>query len=194
MRKALMDKKSTPNLQTNQKKRKKITASYLENAGAYYLERFSASVSQFRKVMERKIALSCREHPDQNREDCLTLLDAIVTKFENLGYLNDKLYAQMLVNSLNGKGLSLTRIGITLRQKGVPPDLIEEMMPERSHDDDKLAALRWAKKKRLGAFATRERENEKQKGLASLARAGFDYDISNWVMTLTREDAEEIIN
>lgn len=188
-----MDKKSTPNPQMNEKKRKKITASYLENAGAYYLERFSASISQFRRVMERKITLSCRDHPEQNKDDCLTLLDGVITKFENLGYLNDRLYTQMLVNSLNNRGLSTTRMMMTLRQKGVPPDLIEEMMPERSRDDNKLAALRWAKKKRLGAYATRERENEKQKGLASLARAGFEYDISNWVMSLTRDEADDLI-
>ena len=42
------------------KKRKKITLSYLENAGAYYLERFSASEAQFRKVMGQKIYKSCQ--------------------------------------------------------------------------------------------------------------------------------------
>lgn len=188
-----MDKKSTPNLQTNQKKRKKISASYLENAGAYYLQRFSASISQFRTVMERKISLSCKDHPDQNQDECLQLLDDVVKKFENLGYLNDRLYAQMLVNSLNSRGLSTTRMSMTLRQKGVPPELIEELMPERTRDENKLAALRWAKKKRLGAFATRERENEKQKGLASLARAGFDYDISNWVMNLSQEEIDDLL-
>lgn len=193
MRKALMDKKSTPNLQNKQKKRKKITASYLENAGAYYLQRFSASVAQFRKVMERKIDLSCREHPEQEKDQLLPLLDAVVQKFENLGYLNDQNYTRILINSLNNKGISLTRMTMTLRQKGVPPELIEEMLPQRTRDDDKLAALRWVKKKRLGSFATRERENEKQKGLSSLARAGFDYDISNWVMNLSRDEAEELL-
>ena len=189
-----MDKKSSPNLQTNQKKRKKISASYLENAGAYYLERFSASVSQFRKVMERKINLSCREHPDQDMEQCKILLDATVKKFENLGYLNDRTYTQMLINGLVYKGTSTTKMMITLRQKGVPPELIEEMMPQRTRDEDRMAALLWAKKKRLGIFATRERENEKQKGLASLARSGFDYDTSNWAMSLSREEAEEFLN
>ena len=188
-----MDKKSTPNLQTNQKKRKKITASYLENAGAYYLERFSASISLFRTVMGRKIALSCREHPDQNKDECLKLLDDVVRKFENLGYLNDRLYAQQLLNSLEYKGTSLTKMMMTFRQKGVPPELIEEIMPKRTRDEDRMAALLWAKKKRLGVFATRERENEKQKGLASLARSGFDYDTANWVMNLDREEAEELL-
>lgn len=188
-----MDKKSTPNLQTSQKKRKKITASYLENAGAYYLQRFSASVEQFRKVMERKIDLSCREHPDQEKDKLMPLLDEVVRKFENLGYLDDRNYTQLLVSALNHKGISLTRMSMTLRQKGVPPELIEELLPSRTREDDKLAALHWARKKHLGAFSSRTRENEKQKGLSSLARAGFDYEIANWVMELSREEADELM-
>lgn len=189
-----MDKKSTPNPQTISKKRKKITASYLENAGAYYLERFSASIAQFRTVMGRKIALSCRDHPEQDKDECIRLLDAVVKKFENLGYLNDRTYAQMLVNGLVYKGTSSTKMKMTLQQKGVPSELIEELMPRRTRDEDRMAALLWAKKKRLGVFATRERENEKQKGLASLARSGFDYDTANWVMNLSHEEAEELLN
>lgn len=193
-----MDKKSTPNeqikSQPHQKKRKKITQTYLENAGAYYLQRFSASVGQFRKVMERKINLSCRDHPEQDKEQLAPILDAVVQKFENLGYLNDRNYAQILVNALVQKGASQTRISMTLRQKGLTPDMIENVMPERSRDDEKLSALLWAKKKRLGAYATRVRENEKQKSMASLARAGFDYDIANWVTNLSREEADDLLN
>lgn len=189
-----MDKKSTPNPQTNQKKRKKISASYLENAGAYYLQRFSASISQFRKVMERKITLSCRDHPEQDKENLACLLDDVVKKFEKLGYLNDENYARMLISSLENKGISLSRMTMTLQQKGIAPELIADVLPQRTRDDDKLAALRWARKKRLGSFATRERENEKQKGLASLARAGFDYDVANWVMNLSRDEAESLIH
>jgi len=188
-----MDKKSTPNLQTQPKKRKKITSTYLENAGAYYLQRFSASIAQFRKVMERKISNSCRDHPDQDKQESVALLDAVIEKFVGLGYLNDEYYAKMIVSGLNQKGASLSRITMTLKQKGVPPELIEIVLPRRTRDEDKLSALLWAKKKRLGAFATRQRENEKQKGLSSLARAGFDYDIANWVINLSMDEIDELM-
>lgn len=189
-----MDKKSTPNDRLPQKKRKKITLSYLENAGAYYLERFSASVSRFRQVMERKIEKSCRDHPEQSKAECLVLLDKVVEKFENLGYLNDDVYARSLLSSLSHRGMSRVRILGTLRSKGLDAGLIESIMPEPDTENDKKAALRWAKKKRLGPFVLRERENDLQRGLGSLARAGFGYDIAKWVMDLTPDEAKDLLD
>ena len=193
MRKALIDKKSTPNTPFEPKKRKKITRSYLENAGAYYLERFSASISQFKQVMGRKIDKSCKDHPDQNKADCISLLDEVIIKFVDLGYLNDDRYARTLLASLQQKGLSRTRILGTLRIKGINADLVQEIMPEESSDQERQAALRWAKKKRLGPFILRQRENDMQRGLSSLARAGFGYEIATWVMSLTADDAHDLL-
>jgi regulatory protein len=186
-----MDKKSSPIDGLKPKKRKKITQSYLENSGAYYLERFSASISQFRKVMSRKIDLSCREHSEQNKEECMIMLDEVIKKFENLGYLNDDNYGRSLINSLQNKGVSHTRLLLTLRLKGLSEDLIEQLAPERDVDADRKAAVRWAKKKRLGPFAVRIRENDLNRGLSSLARAGFDYDIAKWVMSIELNEAED---
>jgi regulatory protein len=188
-----MDKKSSPIDRSTPKKRKKVTQTYLENAGAYYLERFSASISQFRKVMGRKIDLSCRDNPEQDKTECRGLLDKVVQKFEGLGYLNDENYGRTLVNSLKNKGVSHTRLLMTLRLKGLSEDLIEQIAPERDNNTDRKAALRWAKKKGLGPFARRVRENDMNRGLSSLARAGFDYDIAKWVMSLNIEDTEEYI-
>lgn len=184
-----MDKKSSPNTHAPDKTRKKITARYLENAGVYYLERFSASIAQFRRVMERKITLSCKDHPDQSKESCLALLDDVVAKFEKLGYLNDDAYARSLLYSLTQRGLSRSRILMTLKQKGISADLVATILPDKDADTERLSALRWAKKKRLGPFSLRARENDLQRGLASLARAGFDYDLCQWVMHLSPDDA-----
>jgi regulatory protein len=189
-----MDKKSTPNVASAAKKRKKISARYLENAGAYYLERFSASIVQFRKIMERKIDLSCRDHPEQEKDKLMPLLDDLVRKFETLGYLDDRRYTQSLISGLTQKGVSVTRMKLILRQKGTSSEMIDELMPERTQDDEQLAALRWAKKKRLGPFSNRHRENETKKSMASLARAGFDYSISSWVINLSREEADDILS
>lgn len=184
----------TENDAPQKKLRKKISLSYLENSGAYYLERFPASIAQFRKVMEQKIYKSCKDHPDQNKETCLSLLDQVVDKFVNLGYLNDQSYASALLYSLEQRGLSRMRIQLTMRNKGLPADLIESTIPERSDVLDKKAALRWAKKKRLGPFALKDRENNQQRALASLARAGFSYEIAQWVITLEQDVATEMLD
>lgn len=186
-----MDKKSSPNIKNQPKKRKKITLSYLENAGAYYLERFSASITSFRRVMERKIARSCHDHPEQDKDACLTMLDEITAKFVRLGYLNDEIYAKQLAGSLQTKGQSHRRIKQNMALKGLSEDLIGQSLPDMDEENEKAAALRLAKKRRLGCFATRPKENDLQKGLASLMRAGFDFSTAQWVMGLTIEDIEK---
>lgn len=184
----------TPEKKPPEKKlRKKISLSYLENSGAYYLERFPASIAQFRKVMEQKIYKSCKDHPDQSREASIALLDQVVEKFVKLGYLNDRSYASALLYSLEQRGLSRMRMQLTMRNKGIPADLIEETLPEKSNNLDKKAALRWAKKKRLGPFALKEKENNQQRSLASLARAGFSYDIAQWVTSLEQDTALDML-
>lgn len=191
--KAQMDKKSSPIQENIQKKRKKITQPYLENSGAYYLQRFSASTSQFRKVMTRKIDLSCKDHPEQNYEDARDLLEDVIIKFNDLGYLNDNNYARILLSSLKNRGFSLGRILQTLKQKGVPSEVIKDIQPEPSIDEERLAALIWMRKKRLGAFNTRPREGDMNRHLASLARSGFDYHTSRWVISLSINEAEILI-
>ncbi len=183
-----MDQNTAQRKEKEPRKRKKISQSYLENAGAYYLERFAASISQFRKVMERKITNSCRDHPDQSKESCLEILETVIRKFENLGYLNDTVYARNLVSSLERRGFSRLRILGTLRNKGIDGDVVAAIVPQDFGEMDKQAALRWAKKKRLGPFCLTPRENDRQRGLASLARAGFSYDTALWVMDLSPDD------
>lgn len=184
------NKKSTLPSRNTPKKRKKIAVSYLENAGAYYLERFAASEGQFRRVMTRKIDLSCREHPDQSREECLSLLETVIDKFRKLGYLNDEIYARGLLRSLQQRGYSRTRIMATLKSKGLATETIDPLEDALTSNQDRISAIRFMQRKKLGSFMLRERENAQQRDLASLARAGFSYDIASSVLSLSREEAE----
>jgi hypothetical protein len=43
---------------------RRITADYLQRAAMHYLERYSAPAAQLRRVLARKVALSCRFHGD----------------------------------------------------------------------------------------------------------------------------------
>ncbi len=172
---------------------KKITETYLENSGKFYLERFPASTAQFRRVMTQKINRSCRAHADQDREECLNLLETMISRFQSIGFLDDSAYASGLRYSLTQRGYSASRIAITLHQKGVSPDWLQEtsVCEPLNPDHDWLAALRWIKKKRLGAYSTRD--GGKKRSLASLARAGFEFDIAQKALSLTIEETEEYL-
>ena len=184
------NKKSTLTDRNTPKKRKKIAVSYLENAGAYYLERFAASEGQFRRVMSRKIDLSCRDHPDQSRDECLSLLETVIEKFRKLGYLNDAVYGQGLLRSLQQRGYSRTRIMMTLKNKGLTAETIEPLQNYIPDNQDRISAIRFMQRKKLGPFMLQDRDNAHQRCLATLARAGFAYDVSSAVLSLSRDDAE----
>lgn len=186
-------KKSSPAAKTVKKPRK-ITQDYLENSGKFYLEKFPASVEHFKLVMTRKIRKSCLAHPEQNLAQCAQLLDAVAEKFVRLGFLDDQALTRGLLTSYRTRGWSQRKIKATLAMKGLSADIIEDYMSDQSESDssDLTAALRWARKKRMGCFATGEPKPDKW--LSSLGRAGFDYGTARRALTMSREEAEDILS
>lgn len=184
--KARPHKKNTPKIP------KKITESYLTNSGQFYLERFPASTEQFRRVMTRKIHKSCKAHPEQSMEASLGFLENVVQKFQSLGFLNDAGYATGLARSLKNRGWPRNRILMRLKEKGISLEIIETSLPEAGKSDDLLDALVWIKRKKLGAYALKEKDFDRS--LASLGRAGFDYHSASRVLKMNKEEIEELLN
>ncbi len=175
--------------------RKKITQSYLHNAGLYYLQRFASSSAQFRKVMTRKITRSCEHHCDLNREECLAMLDALIADFTRCGLLNDDAYLKASIESYRRRGLSSRSIACRLSQKGIDPQEILHAL-SGIEENDSLAAIRLAKKRKLGAFGKKPdtqspapcRDDSRE--LAIFARAGFSYETARSVLCMSIEEAE----
>ncbi|MGH1455543.1 MAG: regulatory protein RecX [Alphaproteobacteria bacterium] len=183
---------------------KKITSTYLHNSGIYYLERFVASKAHFKSVMIRKVKRSCMHHKDQDFDSCAKMVDETADKLEEMGLLNDVLYTNGMVTSLRRKGMSRNAIIQKMRVKGIePPHTIGalEKLDSEHHDDEKnaeiSAALRLAKKKKMGPFNISAPKNsddkakETNKHLGRFARAGFSYQIARLVIDMSEEDLSE---
>jgi len=186
--------KSSPKQQKN-KKPKKISLDYLTNAGKFYLEKFPASSSHFRQVMLRKIRKSCQAHPDQSPETCLELLETVITDFTRLGFLNDQAYANGLIYSLLQRGWSQRKIDYSLAVKGLTAEVIDAAIKYNVPDDADIelrSALRWMQKKRLGCFA--QKPEQPEKSLASLGRAGYDFETARKALQTPLETAEELLS
>ncbi|MBI1301793.1 MAG: RecX family transcriptional regulator [Alphaproteobacteria bacterium] len=184
--------------QKNKRTPKKISETYLHNSGLYYLERFAASKKHFIKVMGRKVKRSCMHHTNQNYEDCMSIVRTVADKFEKSGLLNDGLLKEGLVRSLRRKGTSKRGILNKLQQKGLDQTTIcttvekhDEEHHECSQEAEKMAALKLAKKKKMGPYFVGEDENIK-KSLGTLARAGFSYDIARMVLEMEQKEAEDL--
>lgn len=178
---------------------KKISESYLHNAGLYYLQRFAASSHHFRTVMRRKIDRSCLWHKDQDRETCYTMLEELVVKFQESGLLDDESYARAMVTSLRRRGASRQMIHAKLRAKGLSKDDIEyalQQHQDRTPENDELVAgVKLMRRKRLGPFAAPEKISEEsyKKWLAVLARGGYSYDMAQNLLDMNQDEAQQLL-
>lgn len=176
---------------------KKISAQYLHNAGLAYLQRFPAGTAHFRRVMGRKIDRSCNYHKEQSKETCIALLDDAVATFARMGLLDDDAYLRGMVTSYRRRGLSKQAIAAKLQQKGMGQSAILDTLREFDEqggapDPELAAALRLARRKKIGPFARRE-QADTSKSLAALARGGFAFDTAKRALALPLEEAESIL-
>lgn len=148
------------------------TASYLENAAVYYVQRYAATTASLRRVLQNRVRKAQMAYPDFNSAPCAAWIDAVIEKFIRLGYVNDVAYAEAKVTSLRRKGASAQKIQAKLREKGLAVDI------DRDDETELAAAQRYVKRKRLGVYRTRAVDDARQKDLAALARAGFSRTVS----------------
>lgn len=167
-----------------QKRPRKVSPRYLENAALHYLKRYAATVSQLRRVLGRRVDRSLREHGG-DRAEALGWIDALVDKLVRNGLINDSAYAGMKAQSLRASGRSARVIAQKLRMKGVAADVVQEKLAEATSELSEEAAARiWARKKRLGPFRrdAQTRQENRQRDLGALARAGFSFGVAKKVI------------
>ena len=172
-----------------------ITAAYLQNAAAFYLERYASSAEGLRRVLRRRVRKA--EMMDAPvMENVEQAIEAVVQKFVTAGLLDDKSFAETKALSLHRRGASDRLTRHRLQAAGVAPDTVDRAMA--SLDDElgasaekrelKAAAL-LARRRRLGPHRTKDRENYRQRDLAALARAGFALAVARKVIDAADADA-----
>ncbi|MBQ8481227.1 MAG: regulatory protein RecX [Alphaproteobacteria bacterium] len=159
------------------KPQKKITPARLKNIGLYYLKRFESSVENLRTVLHRRADAYARENPDWKKEEAYQWIEEILQEFERLHYLDDTRYAEIKIRGYLNAGKPARYIETKLKAKGVSTDKISQILEEQEYNPFDMA-LKLAKRKKIGPYRPEEiRRESKQKDMATLIRAGFDYDV-----------------
>lgn len=176
------------------RKPRKASPKSLENAALYYLKRFSSSEENLRRVMMRRVERSARAH-GTDREEGAAWVGELVARLARAGLVDDRRYAEGRVHALHARGTSIRVIAARLREKGVPGEIIEEsiqVLRDEQPDAELEAAIRLARRRRIGPFRIKPPvEGQRQKDLAALARAGFDYGTAMKVADAKTEDELE---
>lgn len=167
------------------KQPRKITQSSLRNIALYYLQRYASSKENLKRVLMRRVHKSAQVH-ELDMDEATGWVDQLVDQLAASGMVDDRTYAEGKMRSLYRRGASPNKISQTLRHKGVSAEIIEETLAilyESAVDPTLVAAIRLAKRRRLGPYCQRgSRQERAQKDLASLARAGFDYQTAHKVI------------
>ena len=172
-----------------------ITAKYLQNAAVFYLERYASSAEGLRRVLRRRVSTArMLDAPVMDNVD--EAIEAVVQKFVTAGLLDDRAFAQTKARSLHRRGMSSRLTRQRLEVAGVGREDVDKAMVAL---DDELgtdparremqAAVALARRRRLGPFRMKDREENKARDLASMARAGFAYDLARKVIESADPDA-----
>jgi len=156
-----------------------VTPERLEQAALRYLGRYASSSANLRRVLLARVQRSARDH-DTDPEQGAAWVAQLIQRFQGQGWLDDASFAATKSASWRRGGRSARAIGERLAGAGVEAELARAALAETDSDlgpeAELAAALAWCRKRRLGPYrAEGERERYRQKDLAALGRAGFDY-------------------
>ena len=176
----------------------------LDNKALHYLGRYASSEANLRQILKRFAMRKCQPtdadddadaDTDAFRQILETEIDALITRYRALGYLDDRGFALGRARAMRARGASTRRIIQTLRAKGVDAEIASEIMADGLEADtntntdpetpsaetlspETTAARIYAQRRRLGQYASpasQAKPNWKDRHLASMMRAGFNY-------------------
>ena len=144
----------------------------------YYLSKYSSSKKNLEFILKKKIRRLSNEK--QIRFHLYNEIQIIIEKLEKLNLINDQVFVESKIQSLQYQAKSKNYIKQYLLQKGIDKQLIEKQISlfyENNKNLEKENALKFAKKRNLI-----NNDQDYQKKLSKLARAGFSYDIAKEIL------------
>ncbi len=151
--------------------------------------RFSTTAENLRRVLLRRIQKADGLEPET--KTALTAhIDTLIEKYRAMGYLNDAAYVESKIVSLRRAGTSTRAIGMKLKIKGAGNEDIQTAL-EADEETDEASAWIFARRKKLGPYRSAETRAEKrQKDMAAMGRAGFDYQTARSVIDAPPSETE----
>lgn len=150
----------------------------LEEMAVRYVGRYATSKAKLKSYLARKIrerGWEATSEPD---------LDSLAQRFAELGYVDDAAFALANAQSLTSRGFGRRRIDERLRQAGIGE---EDGAGAREHAERESvdAAIRFAKRRRIGPFAvTIPDPKQREKALSAMTRAGHSFALARVITGL----------
>lgn len=155
-----------------------LNAQRLHELALRYVGKYATTRARLRAYLSRK--LRERGWDDAGEAD----LEALASRFGELGYVDDAAYAVSKSRALTARGYGKRRLSDKLRIDGVDEADGADAM---AHADAEAAnaALRFAERRRLGPFAAASPDpRQRQKWIAAMVRAGHGFGVARAIAEL----------
>jgi regulatory protein len=143
-----------------------------------YVGRYATTRAKLSTYLERKVRE--RGWAGQAPPD----FEAAAERLASLGYIDDAAFALSRARSLTARGYGSRRVRHSLRADGVGD---EDCGPARelAQDGAVEAALHFARRRRIGPFATAEADRAaRERALAAMVRAGHGFGLARAILAL----------
>ena len=143
-----------------------------------YVGRFATTRAKLQSYLKRKI----RERGWEGARE--PEVAGIAERFADQGYVDDAAYALSKSQSLTARGFGTRRVMQSLRAAGVGEGQDEAA---RDHAENQAieAALRFARRRRLGPFAEAAGDpKQSEKALAAMVRAGHSFGLARAIVRM----------
>jgi regulatory protein len=159
----------------------------LERLALFYVGRYATTAAKLRSYLGRKVRERGWEGPPAD-------LEALANRFKSLNYIDDEAFAGARAASLQRRGYGERRIAQALDAAGIGEE--DKAGARESVREGALeAALRFAKRKRIGPFAAAEPDRQqRQKAFAAMIRAGHSMDLTRQVLNASPGEFPESDN
>jgi regulatory protein len=155
-----------------------LDADTLNELALAYVARFATSRAKLAAYLARKLRERGWAGPGEPP------VEALVAKAAALGFVDDAAFALSKARSLTARGYGERRVGQALHAAGIAG---EDGDAARGHarDDAVEAALRFARRRRIGPYAAEAAEPAaREKALAAMIRAGHGFRLAQAILGL----------
>jgi regulatory protein len=166
---------------------KPLDEAALNELALRYVGRFATTRVKLKSYLARKVRE--RGWVGEREPDFARIAD----RFAELGYVNDEAYAIAKSQALTSRGYGKRRVMDALRVAGIDEEA-GAAAHEHAESEALSAALKFARRRRIGPFAEKaERDpKQRQKALAAMVRAGHDYTLASAILAVEPENLSNL--
>jgi regulatory protein len=161
----------------------------LERLGLFYAGRYATTRAKLAAYLRRK--LKERGWSGAGEASAEGVVERLVERFAELGYVDDRGFASARSASLLRRGYGERRVQAALRGAGISEEDSAEAR-DISGEEALAAAHRFARRRRLGPYASSVPDRAaRDKAAAAMLRAGHRLDLVRQVLAAALEDLPE---